>query len=123
MLKYHAEHCWARPEGQGAVVGVSRFAVENLNEVIYIDLPMVGDELVRGQAYGEVESTKTTSDLIAPVSGKVVEVNSGLEDDLAPLNTDSENSGWLCKLEAVDPAEMEELMDKAAYDQLAAAGE
>lgn len=115
VIKYHAEHCWVNAADSPATVGVSAFAVNKLSEVIYIDLPQPGDELIQGEPFGEVESTKTTSDLIAPVSGRVAETNSGLEDEIGPLNASPEGAGWLCRVELTEPGQVDGLMDPEAY--------
>ncbi len=114
-MKFHSEHCWVETESDRARIGISNFAKDELGEIIYVDLPQVGDRLTQGEQYAEVESTKTTSDVIAPVSGRVVEVNSGLEDDISPLNESPQGAGWLCRVVLDNPAELDGLMDEAAY--------
>ena len=114
-MRYHVEHCWAAPEGDRFKVGLSALAVEKLGEIIYIDLPARGDRLTAGQAFGEIESTKTTAELIAPLSGRVVQVNAGLEDEPAPLNAEPEGAGWVALVEADGAAGYEALLGQAEY--------
>lgn len=115
MLKYHVDHCWVNLDSKPTVIGISDLARERLGDIIYLDLPQVGDEIARGEQFAEIESTKTTSDVIAPLSGKVVETNEALEDEIGPLNQDPTGQGWLIKLEPSDEAELADLMSLDDY--------
>ncbi len=113
-LRYSESHEWVRTEGEIAVVGISDYAQHALGDLSYVDMPEVGDEVAKGEEFGAVESVKAASDLIAPVSGEVVEVNSELEDAPELLNEDP-FANWIIKVKMSDPSEVEELMDAAAY--------
>lgn len=115
MLKYHSQHCWVEGEEPQPRIGLSRAAVEKLGELIYIDLPEEGQALTRGRDFAEVESTKTTAEVIAPISGTVIEVNTGLDDDIDALNESPEKKGWLCRVNPSEPAELEDLLAPAEY--------
>ncbi len=112
---YLDTHEWHTRDGDIVTIGISRFAVDELTDVTFVELPEVGDEVTAGQAMGEIESVKATSDLYAGVSGKVVAVNDKAVDDPSLINEDSFGDGWLVKVEASDPAQLDELMDEAAY--------
>lgn len=115
-LLYHAEHLWVRRHDNGEVtIGISDFAQDQLGKVVYVDLPMTDDELEAGSEMGAIESAKSVSDLIAPVSGVAVEANAALEDDPSPLNEDPYGAGWLARIKLSDAAELDALMDAAAY--------
>ena len=116
-LSYSPDHLWIRPEGSIVTVGISDFAQDQLGRVIYVDLPAIGQAVSTGQEMGAVESAKSVSDLIAPVSGTVKEVNEALADNPAPLNDEPYASGWLAKIELAGPLPAE-LMDAAAYRKL-----
>ncbi|MFH5804265.1 glycine cleavage system protein GcvH [Alienimonas sp. DA493] len=113
-LHYLESHEWVGRDGDLAVVGISDFAVNQLTDLVYVDLPPVGSTVTRGETFGEVESVKAVSDLYSPVSGEVVEVNGGLEDDIAPLSEDPFGEGWLMKVRPTEE-NAEGLMDAAAY--------
>lgn len=115
QLKYARTHEWVALEGDVATVGITDFAVHLLSDLVYVDLPKVGSQLAAGQTFGEVESVKAVSDLYAPVSGEVVEVNAGLPDKLDALTTDAFGSGWMIKVRLSQPAEVGQLLDHAAY--------
>ena len=114
--KYMISHEWCRAEGETAVVGISRHAVEQLTDLVYVDLPPVGTAVKAGEPFGEIESVKAVSELSAPVSGEVVEVNSAAVDDPGVISADPYGNGWLIKVKMSDPGELEALMDAAAYD-------
>ena len=116
-LRYHKEHEWIRVEGQHATVGISHFAQEALGDVVFVDLPKLDSQVSANQELGEVESTKATSSIYAPVSGKVVSVNTDLEDHPDHLNTDPYGQGWIAVIELSQPAEVDELMDAAQYQE------
>jgi len=114
-LKYTREHEWCRIQGGVAVVGITDHAQDQLGDIVYVELPDVGDEVKKGETFGVVESTKAVSDLFAPVSGKVVEVNDPLGDAPETINDDPYEEGWLIKVELAAPAEAQELLDAAGY--------
>ena len=116
-LLYHSEHDWARVEDDGAhaVLGITWYAQDSLGEVVFFDPPEVGLTLRKDEPYTEVESVKAVSDVIAPLSGEVVEVNSALGENPAMINEDPYGEGWLVKISLADPAEREQLLDAAAY--------
>ena len=114
-LKYAASHEWVRDEGGVATVGISDFAVAELTDLVYMELPEVGAAVTKGASFGQVESVKAVSDLYAPVSGEVVEVNDELPDDLGRLSDDAFSAGWIAKIKMSDPAELGQLMDGEAY--------
>lgn len=116
-LKYAKSHEWIHVDGETATVGISDFAVKALTDLVYIDLPEVGTQVSAGETFGEVESVKAVSDLYAPVSGEIVEVNSGLADDLDALSEDPFGRGWIIKLKVADASGLEALMDHAAYEK------
>jgi glycine cleavage system H protein len=117
-LKYHQEHDWARIEGDQATFGITWFAQDALGEVVFFDPPEVGAQIVKDQAYAEVESVKAVSDVFAPLSGEVVEVNDGLEDAPEKINEDPYGEGWLVKVKLSESGEADELLDAAAYQEL-----
>ncbi|GAC1320545.1 MAG: glycine cleavage system protein GcvH [Thermoleophilaceae bacterium] len=117
-LKYHPEHDWARVEGEQATFGITWFAQEQLGEVVFIDPPSAGDKLSAGKSYAEVESVKAVSDVFAPASGEVVEVNEALKDSPEKINSDPYGEGWLVRVKLSDPAEIEQLLSADAYREL-----
>ena len=115
-LLYHPEHDWARIEdGDHATLGITWYAQDSLGEVVFFDLPAVGTTVAKDEAYAEVESVKAVSDVIAPLSGEIVEVNEALSDAPQAINEDPYGAGWLVKVRLADPAEREALMDASAY--------
>jgi glycine cleavage system H protein len=114
-LKYTREHEWARMKGTKVVVGITDFAQDSLGDVVYVELPTVGDEVKRGESFGVVESTKAVSELFAPVSGKVVEVNDPLVEAPETVNEDPYEEGWMIAIEPSDPKELSDLLDVKAY--------
>jgi glycine cleavage system H protein len=121
-LKYHPEHDWARVEGDQATLGITWYAQDSLGEVVFFDPPELGRHLARDEAYAEVESVKAVSDVIAPLAGEVVAVNEALADSPERINEDPYGEGWLVRLQLSDPAEVESLLDVAAYRELLAGG-
>jgi glycine cleavage system H protein len=115
-LKYDKEHEWVRVEGDAAFIGISEFAQDQLGEVVYVDLPSVGDELIAGETFGEIESVKSVSELYAPVSGTVLEVNSELDTASERINADPYGAGWMIKVSLVDPAQLDSLMSAEDYE-------
>jgi len=117
-LKYHPEHDWARIEGDVATFGVTWYAQDALGEVVFYDPPAVGSTVSKDQAYAEVESVKAVSDVFAPLSGEIVEVNEALSDAPERINDDPYGEGWLVKVRLSDTAELDTLLDVAAYRDL-----
>jgi len=117
-LKYHSEHDWARIEGAEAVFGITWKAQDMLGELVFFQPPAVGAAVAKDGAYGEIESVKAVSDLVAPLSGKVVQVNDKLKSAPETINDDPYGEGWLVRIELADPAEAESLLDVEAYKQL-----
>ncbi|MCK8114292.1 glycine cleavage system protein GcvH [Anaerosoma tenue] len=115
-LKYDREHEWVRLEGDVATIGISDFAQDQLGEVVYVDLPSVGEAVSTGESFGEVESVKSVSELFSPISGEIVEVNEALEDAPETVNEDCYNAGWMIKVKVEDAAEVEALMDADDYE-------
>ena len=116
-LKYSRSHEWIRMEGDVAVVGISDFAQDALGDVVFVNLPQVGDSVTAGEAFGDVESVKAVSDLVSPLTGTVCEVNEELEDEPEKLNADPYGA-WIIKVEAIE--DQEELLDAAAYEAFCA---
>ena len=117
-LKYTKSHEWVRVSGGTAVVGITDHAQHALGDVVYVQLPDVGSEVTAGDSFGEVESTKSVSEIYAPVAGVVVAVNDEAASTPDALNSDPYGSGWLCEIEISDPAALEALLDAAAYKDL-----
>jgi glycine cleavage system H protein len=115
-LLYHAEHDWARIDGDVATFGITWFAQDALGEVVFFDPPDVGTTVTAGESYAEVESVKAVSDVIAPLSGEIVEVNVGLGDTPDAINNDPYGEGWMVKVRLSDPSETGSLLDAAAYE-------
>ena len=116
-LVYHPEHDWARVDGDTATLGITWYAQDQLGEVVFFDPPEVGATITKDSPYAEVESVKAVSDVIAPVSGEIVEVNEGLKDSPEQINDDSYGEGWLVKVKLSDPSELDALMDSAKYQE------
>jgi glycine cleavage system H protein len=114
-LAYSREHEWVRVDGSQATIGITSFAADELGDIVFVELPDVGAALSQFAAFGVVESVKAVSDLFAPVSGEVVEVNEALHDAPELMNSDPFGSGWIAKVELADNAELDALMDAAAY--------
>jgi glycine cleavage system H protein len=119
-LRYTKDHEWARRDGGGVVVGVTAHAQEQLGDVVYVELPKVGDTVTAGSPFGVVESTKAVSELFAPISGKVTKINNALADEPATINTDPYGAGWIIELQPSDPAQLDGLMDADGYNDLLA---
>ncbi len=115
-LRYSESHEYVKIEGDCAVVGITDFAQEQLGNVVYVDVPEVGDEVTAGETFGAVESTKAASDLVCPVSGEVVEVNEALEDEPELVNKDAFGEGWIIKVKLANPEEVEQLLDAKGYE-------
>jgi len=117
-LKYHPEHDWAKVEGDSATFGITWFAQDQLGEVVFVELPEVGATVAANSSYAEIESVKAVSDVFAPLSGEVTEVNSALTDTPETLNDDPYEAGWIAKVRLSDPAEVESLLEVDAYKKL-----
>ena len=117
-LKYHREHDWARIEGDTATLGVTWYAQDALGELVHYEPPDVGSSLARDESYGEVESVKAVSDLIAPLSGEVIEINQAVVEAPETVNSDPYGQGWLVKVRLSDPGEVDDLLDVQAYKKL-----
>ena len=115
-LRYTEEHEWVRVDGDLAVVGITDYAQQQLGDVVYVDLPAPGAEVTNGQPFGEVESTKSVSDLFAPVSGTVESRNEELDERPELVNSDPYGEGWLVAIRANDVAEFDQLLDKTTYE-------
>jgi glycine cleavage system H protein len=114
-LLYHPEHDWVRIDGDTATFGITWFAQDALGEVVFFDPPEVGSSVTKDESYAEVESVKAVSDVIAPLSGEIVEVNTALGDTPETINTDPYGEGWLVKVRLSDNSETEALLDQATY--------
>ena len=114
-LRYHREHDWVRAEGDEAVFGITWYAQDALGEVVYYDPPAVGDTVTKDGPYGELESVKAVSDIIAPASGEVVAVNAAVADRPEVVNEDPYGEGWLVRVRLSDPSELDDLLDEPAY--------
>ncbi len=114
-LLYHAEHDWARIDGDVATLGITWYAQDALGEVVFFDPPAVGATVTKDEPYAEVESVKAVSDVVAPLSGEIVEVNSALSDDPETINDDAYGEGWLVKVRMTDPSERDGLLSQADY--------
>lgn len=122
-LKYSTEHEWAAVEGEDRVrVGITDFAQDALGDVVYVDAPDEGTEVRAGEAFGEVESTKSVSDIFSPVSGRIVQRNAALSDTPELVNQDPYGEGWIAVIEMSDPEELDDLMDADAYRRLVEEG-
>jgi glycine cleavage system H protein len=121
-LKYHREHDWARVEGDEATFGITWYAQDALGEVVFFDPPEVGTSVSKDEAYAEVESVKAVSDVFAPLSGEIVEVNDALTESPENVNRDPYGEGWMVKVRLSDPAEVDQLMDVNAYKELLQSG-
>jgi len=115
-LKYHPEHDWARIEGDTATLGITWYAQDSLGEIVFVDPPAVGAAIIANESYAEVESVKAVSDVIAPLSGEVVDVNDALSDSPEKINEDPYGDGWLVRIRLSDPSEADDLLDAAAYE-------
>ena len=118
--RYSREHEWVRVEGSAATIGITSFAADELGDIVYVELPEVGSRLTQFGSFGVVESVKAVSDLFAPVSGEVAEVNADLRTSPELLNTDPFGAGWIARLALSDPSELEKLLDAGAYTELTA---
>ena len=119
-LKYHREHDWARIDGDEAVLGITWFAQDALGELVHFEAPTQGSQVAKDSSYGEIESVKAVSDVIAPLSGEVLEVNQSAVDAPETINEEPYGAGWLIRIRLADPSEVDSLLDAAAYKQVLA---
>ena len=117
-LRYSSDHEWIRRDGDIITIGITDYAQDSLGDVVFVEQPEVGQSLAASDTFTEVESTKSVSDIYAPVSGTITEINSALDDQPELLNSDPYGEGWICRIEMTDPAQFDELLDAAAYRQL-----
>lgn len=115
-VRYTSEHEWIRVEGEEAYVGITDYAQSELGEIVFIDVPTVGEEVGQGEVFGSVEAVKTVSDLNMPAGGEVLELNAELEDHPELVNNDPYGAGWIIRVRLSDPSEIDNLMDAAAYE-------
>ena len=116
-LKYTADHEWVRINGNEAVIGITDFAQSELGEIVYVDVDTEGEKIDRNEVFGSIEAVKTVSDLMMPMTGEVLEVNAELEDAPELVNEDPYGKGWIIKIAIEDPAEADELLDAAGYQE------
>ncbi|HUW66357.1 MAG TPA: glycine cleavage system protein GcvH [Spirochaetia bacterium] len=114
-LRYSEEHTWLELDGDSGRVGITQHAQEALGDIVFVELPQVGDEVTQNEAFGSVESVKSVNDLYAPVSGKVLEINDELNDHPEVINKDPYGDGWIIKIQLSDPSELGNLLDAAGY--------
>lgn len=117
-LKYTKEHEWIKIDGNVATIGITDWAQSELGDIVFMELPNVGDTVGKGQPFGTIEAVKAVSELFAPVSGKVVETNSALEDDPMAINRDAYGDGWMIKMELTDLSELEQMLDAEGYESI-----
>ncbi|MDE6139882.1 MAG: glycine cleavage system protein GcvH [Alistipes sp.] len=117
-LKYSNDHEWCRVEGDVAVIGITDFAQSELGDIVFVDVPTVGETLAAGEVFGSIEAVKTVSDAFLPVSGEVIEFNEAVEADASLVNRDAYGEGWLVKVRMSNPSEVDALLDAAAYEAL-----
>ena len=117
-LRYSSDHEWTRVEGAAVRIGITDYAQDALGDVVYVNVPTVGGKVARGAPMSEIESTKSVSEIYAPVSGTIVEVNERLADQPESVNADPYGAGWLCVIELDDPSELDGLLTPDAYRQL-----
>ncbi len=118
-LKYSKDHEWIRVEGNNAYIGITDFAQDQLGDIVYVDISaQEGDEVASGEAFGSVEAVKTVSDLFMPVTGKLVEVNEGLNSEPEKINSDPYGDGWIIKIELSNASELDALLDAAGYQEI-----
>jgi glycine cleavage system H protein len=114
-LKYTEEHEWLRVDGDTVEIGITDYAQGELGDIVFVELPSVGDQIERGESFGTIEAVKAVSDLYAPITGKVTEINDSLEDDPTVINRDPYGDGWMIKVEISDSSEIEKLLTADAY--------
>ena len=115
-VRYTSEHEWIRVEGEEAFVGITDYAQSELGEIVFVDIPTVGEHVAQGEVFGSVEAVKTVSDLNMPASGEVLEQNEELETHPELVNNDPYGAGWMVRIRLSDPSELDSLMDATAYE-------
>lgn len=117
-LKYTKEHEWVKIDGNTATIGITDYAQGELGDIVFVELPTVGDEVAALKPFGTIEAVKAVSDMFAPLTGKVIEVNAALDDDPMIINRDPYGEGWMIKIEISDAGETEQLLDAGSYNQI-----
>ncbi|MGM0601413.1 MAG: glycine cleavage system protein GcvH [Candidatus Rifleibacteriota bacterium] len=117
-MKFTKNHEWVNLEGENATIGISAYAAEQLGDVVYVELPEVGDSIKKGEPIGTIESVKTVSDLYAPVSGEVAELNEEIEDNPGLVNEEAQKGGWLLKVKVSDKNELNDLLNEEDYKKI-----
>ncbi len=117
-LRYSSDHEWIRQDGNVVTIGITEYAQDSLGDVVFVEVPEQGTAVATGDSFTEVESTKSVSDIYAPVSGTITAVNAALDEKPELLNSDPYGEGWICSIEMSDPSQLDELMDAAAYTAL-----
>jgi glycine cleavage system H protein len=117
-LRYSSDHEWVRVDGATATIGITEYAQDALGDVVFVEMPDAGLAVAAGESFSEVESTKSVSDIYAPITGSISEVNAELESQPELLNSDPYGAGWICRIEISDPSELDGLMDAGAYRAL-----
>ena len=117
-LRYSSDHEWVRVEGTTVTIGITEYAQDALGDVVFVEMPDQGLAVAAGETFSEVESTKSVSDIYAPITGSIAEVNEALESQPELLNSDPYGAGWICRIEISDPSELDGLMDAEAYRAL-----
>ena len=117
-LRYSSDHEWVRVDGATATIGITEYAQDALGDVVFVEMPDAGLAVAAGESFSEVESTKSVSDIYAPITGAIAEVNAELESQPELLNSDPYGAGWICRIEISDPSELDGLMDAEAYRAL-----
>lgn len=117
-LRYSSDHEWVRVDGTTVTIGITEYAQDALGDVVFVEMPDAGVGVAAGDSFSEVESTKSVSDIYAPITGSVIEVNAALESQPELLNSDPYGEGWICRIEIADTAEIDALMDAEAYRAL-----
>ncbi len=116
---FHKEHTWINAEGDNGTIGISDFAQQQLGDILYVDIPEEGTEIVAGEEFGQIESAKSMSSLIAPVSGEVIKSNETIDDDPEIINGSPYKDGWIIKVKLNNPSELDGLLDKTSYEDMA----
>lgn len=116
-LRYSEEHTWLELDGNTAKVGITEHAQEALGDIVFVEMPQMGDDVTQNEAFGSVESVKSVNDLYAPASGKVIEINEDLNDHPEIINKDPQGDGWIIKIQLSDLSELENLLDAAGYQK------
>jgi len=117
-LKYSQDHEWLKVDGEFAFVGITAHAANELGDIVFLDIPSVGETMDKDDTFGSIEAVKTVADLLLPVAGEIVEFNTALEDEPALVNSDPYGEGWIVKIKMTDPGQVADLMDAAAYTAL-----